>query len=487
MTKIRTRFAPSPTGYMHIGNLRTALYEYLVAKKEDDGVFILRIEDTDQGRLVEGATDIIYETLKQCGLNHDEGPDIGGNYGSYVQSERMQSGIYKEYAWKLVELGGAHVCFCQEEDIEEQRQVAQAKNISFKFDDPCKSLSQEEIKARIDAGEKYVIRQNINPEGTTSFEDEVYGTITVENSTLDESVLLKSDGFPTYNFANVIDDHMMEITHVVRGNEYLSSTPKYNLIYQSFGWNIPTYIHCPPVMKDEHHKLSKRNGDASFQDLVAKGYLPQAIINYIALLGWAPETEQEIYSLDELKKAFNVKRIGTSGAIFDIEKLTWMNGMYLRNMSMEDYTPLVMPYIEEAVKNPVYDKQEIAKILQPRVSILSEIVEMIDFFDNYPVYGNEFYINKKMKTNEEIALTSLIEARKVFDSLNSWNETVIHDAMMALVGTMQIKNGQLLYPVRIALSGKQFTPGGAIEIATILKKEETLRRMDASIAQLQNR
>lgn len=485
MTKVRTRFAPSPTGYMHIGNLRTALYEYLVAKKEEDGVFILRIEDTDQGRLVEGATDIIYETLKQCGLNHNEGPDIGGNYGPYVQSERMHSGIYKEYAMKLVELGGAHVCFCKEEDIEAQRQETMAAGLSFKYDDPCKHLSKEEIEARIAAGESYVIRQNIDPVGTTSFEDEVYGTITVDNATLDESILLKSDGFPTYNFANIIDDHMMEITHVVRGNEYLSSTPKYNLIYKAFDWQIPTYIHCPPVMKDEQHKLSKRNGDASFQDLVAKGYLPEAIINYIALLGWSPETDQEIYSLDELKKAFNVKRIGTSGAIFDIEKLTWMNGMYLRKMELDEFYELVLPYINQAVKTESYDKKEIAKILQTRVSVLNEIPEMIDFFDNYPVYSNELYINKKMKTNEEISLNSLIAARKELAELNEWNETSIHDTLMNLVQTLGIKNGQLLFPVRIAVSGKQMTPGGAIEIAEIIGKEEALRRIDSSIAQLQ--
>lgn len=485
MTKVRTRFAPSPTGYMHIGNLRTALYEYLVAKKEEDGVFILRIEDTDQGRLVEGATDIIYDTLKQCGLNHDEGPDNGGEYGPYVQSERMRSGIYKEYAHKLVELGGAHVCFCKEEDIEAQRQETMAAGLSFKYDDPCKHLSKEEIERRIAAGEAYVIRQNINPEGTTSFEDEVYGTITVDNSTLDESILLKSDGFPTYNFANIIDDHMMEITHVVRGNEYLSSTPKYNLIYQAFDWKIPTYIHCPPVMKDEQHKLSKRNGDASFQDLVAKGYLPEAIINYIALLGWAPETEQEIYSLDELKQAFNVKRINTSGAIFDIEKLTWMNGMYLRKMELDEFYELVLPYIDQAVKTEGYDKKEIAKILQTRVSVLTEIPEMIDFFDNYPTYSNELYINKKMKTNEEIALNSLIAARDCLANLNEWSEVAIHDALMELVQTLGIKNGQLLFPVRIAVSGKQMTPGGAIEIAEIIGKEETLRRIDASIQQLQ--
>ncbi len=483
MTKIRTRFAPSPTGYMHIGNLRTALYEYLVAKKED-GDFLLRIEDTDQGRLVEGATDIIYETLKQCGLMHDEGPDIGGKFGPYVQSERMKSGMYKDYAWELVNKGGAHVCFCQEHTIEEQRQIANASNVSFKFDDPCKHLSKEEVDERIAQNESYVIRQNINPEGTTSFNDEVYGVITVDNSTLDESVLLKSDGFPTYNFANVIDDHLMEITHVVRGNEYLSSTPKYNLIYQSFGWDIPTYVHCPPVMKDEHQKLSKRNGDASFQDLVTKGYLPEAIINYIALLGWAPETEQEIYSLEELKKAFNVKRINTSGAIFDIDKLSWMNGMYLRNMPFEEYFKLVLPYIENAVKSTSYDKKEIAKILQPRVTTLMEIEEMVDFFDTYAEFSNEFYINKKMKTNEEVALKSLEAVKAMLEKLSDWSFENIHDQMMNLVTVLEVKNGQVLFPTRIALSAKQFTPGGAIEIAQILGKEETLRRLEVAINNL---
>ncbi len=484
MTKVRTRFAPSPTGYMHIGNLRTALYEYLVAKKEEDGVFILRIEDTDQGRLVEGATDIIYETLKQCGLNHDEGPDVGGDFGPYVQSERMRSGIYKEYAMKLVELGGAHICFCKEEEIEAQRQEVMAAGLSFKYNDPCKHLSKEEIEARIAAGEPFVIRQNIDPTGTTSFVDEVYGTITVENSTLDESILLKSDGFPTYNFANIIDDHMMDITHVVRGNEYLSSTPKYNLVYQAFNWNIPTYIHCPPVMKDEHHKLSKRNGDASFQDLVAKGYLPEAIINYIALLGWSPETEQEIYSLDELKKAFNVKRIGTSGAIFDIEKLTWMNGMYLRKMTLDEFYEIALPYINQTVKNEAYDRKEIAKILQQRTNILTEIPEAIDFIETFPTYDNALYTNKKMKTNSEVALHSLTAARKELAGFEDWNEAALHDLLMNLVTKLGIKNGQLLYPVRIAISGKQMTPGGAIEIAAILGKEETLRRLDLSIAQL---
>ena len=334
MKKVRTRFAPSPTGYMHIGNLRTALYAYLVAKKAN-GDFILRIEDTDQNRLVEGATDIIYDTLKECHLQHDEGPDIGGEYGPYVQSERMASGIYKKYAMELVEKGAAHICFCKEEDIEEQKMIASARGESFLYRDPCKELTKEEIEARINNGEEYVIRQTIDPNGTTYFDDEVYGRITVNNDTLDEMILLKSDGYPTYNFANVIDDHLMEITDVVRGNEYLSSTPKYNLLYDAFGFEKPRYIHCPPVMKDEHAKLSKRNGDASFQDLVAKGYLPEAILNYIALLGWAPSEDREIYTLEELCQAFDVKRIGTSGAIFDIEKLKWMNGVYLRNMDFD--------------------------------------------------------------------------------------------------------------------------------------------------------
>lgn len=483
MKTIRTRFAPSPTGYMHIGNLRTALYEYLIAKKEN-GQFLLRIEDTDQSRLVDGATEIIYDTLRQCNLLHDEGPDVGGDCGPYIQSERMKSGIYKEHAQKLVELGGAHYCFCQEADIQAQREVAEARNVSFKFEDPCKHLSKEEIQERLAQGSPHVIRQTITPTGTTSFSDEVYGVITVENSTLDESVLLKSDGFPTYNFANVIDDHLMNITHVVRGNEYLSSTPKYNLVYQSFGWDIPVYVHCPPVMKDEQQKLSKRNGDASFQDLVQKGYLPEAIINYIALLGWAPETEQEIYTLEELAKAFNVKRIGTSGAIFDIDKLTWMNGMYLRNMDLDTYYNLVKPYIEKAVST-TYNHRSIAKILQQRANTLSEIEEMIDFFDEYPSFSTELYVNKKMKTTPEIALSSLKATKELFEKLSSWDETTIHDEIMNLAQTLEIKNGQLLYPVRIALSGKQFTPGGGIELAYILGKEESLSRLTKAIAQLE--
>ena len=481
---IRTRFAPSPTGYMHIGNLRTALYAYLVAKKDPNGVFILRIEDTDQGRLVEGATDIIYDTLSACGLKHDEGPDVGGDYGSYVQSERVKSGLYLKYAKELIQKDGAHYCFCDEEMINAQRELQEARGESFKFDDPCKNLSIEECEKRIENGEPYVIRQTIPTTGTTSFDDEVFGKITVENDTLDEQILMKSDGFPTYNFANVIDDHLMGITDVVRGMEYLSSSPKYNLIYEAFGWDIPRYIHCPPVMKDEHSKLSKRNGDASFQDLVAKGYLPEAILNYIALLGWSPSEDREIYTLDELVQAFDVKHIGTSGAIFDPEKLKWMNGMWLRGMDLDSYYELVKPYIDQAVKGN-FDKKAIAKVVQQRADTLVEIPPMLDFFDTFPAYDNDLYTNKKMKTNPEVALTSLKECRTALGNQEDWSEEALHTTLLELPKKLEVKNGIILFPLRLAITGKQFTPGGAVEIAAILGKEETLRRLDSSIAQLE--
>ena len=483
---IRTRFAPSPTGYMHIGNLRTALYAYLVAKKDPDGVFILRIEDTDQGRLVEGATDIIYETLKQCGLKHDEGPDVGGPVGPYVQSDRVKSGLYMKYAKELIAKGGAHYCFCDEDMINAQRELQEARGESFKYDDPCKKLSIEECENRIANGEKFVIRQTIPETGTTSFEDEVFGKITVDNETLDEQILIKSDGFPTYNFANVVDDHLMGITDVVRGMEYLSSTPKYNLIYDAFGWDIPRYIHCPPVMKDEHHKLSKRNGDASFQDLVAKGYLPGAILNYIALLGWSPEEDKEIFTLDELVKAFNVKHIGKMGAIFDPEKLKWINGMWLRNMDLDSYYDLVKPYIDEAVKGD-FDGKKIAAILQQRAQTLNEIPGMLDFFDTFPSYDSSLYVNKKMKTDEAVSLESLKACYELLESMDEadWNQEDLHTQLLALPKKMGRKNGQVLFPLRLAITGKQFTPGGAIEIADILGKKETLRRLDLSIKQLE--
>lgn len=480
--KTRTRFAPSPTGYMHIGNLRTALFEYLIAK-HDGGDFLLRIEDTDQGRKVEGAVDIIYDTLKNVGLNWDEGPDIGGDYGPYVQSERL--GMYKGYAEQLVKEGHAHYCFCSEEEIEEQRKLADSLGVSFKFKDPCKHLSQEEIQARLDAGEPYVIRQTIDHVGETSFDDMVYGHIEFDGDLLDEQILIKSDGFPTYNFANIIDDHTMNVTHVVRGNEYLSSTPKYNLLYDAFGWDRPVYVHVPPVMKDEKHKLSKRNGDASYQDLVAKGYLPEAVINYIALLGWAPETEQEIYSLQELIDVFDVARISRSPAIFDIDKLTWMNGVYLRGMDVDTYYETVRPYLEKAVKGP-YDLKAISRIIQPRIDVLNQIEESVDFFDELPDYDLEMYRHKKMKTTPEIALTSLKAARDALAALDDWsNEEKVHDVLLALPKEMGLKNGQVLWPVRTAVTGKQFTPGGAIEIDWILGKDEALRRIDLGIERLE--
>ena len=482
MNRIRTRFAPSPTGYMHIGNLRTALYAYLVAKKEN-GDFILRIEDTDQNRLVEGATDIIYDTLKACGLKHDEGPDVGGNYGPYVQSERMKKGIYKDYALRLVKSGHAHYCFCNEEDIEEQKKNADSKEASFMYKDPCKLLSKEEIDRKIEAGEPYVIRQTIVPSGTTTFSDEVYGDITVNNDELDEMILLKSDGFPTYNFANVVDDHLMEITDVVRGNEYLSSTPKYNLLYEAFGWEKPRYIHCPPVMKNEHEKLSKRNGDASFQDLVAKGYLPEAILNYIALLGWAPSEEREIYSLEELSQAFDVKRINTSGAIFDIEKLKWMNGVYLRNMDDESYAELLKPYIQKYV-DPKYDYRDIAKGLKDRVMILSDVEEMVDFFDQVKEFSPELYTNKKAKTDAETALKALELALPALKETETWNNDGIFASLAKVAGDNGLKNITLMYPLQVALSGKDRTPGGATLIAQILGKDECIARIEKAIPDL---
>ncbi|MBR2067687.1 MAG: glutamate--tRNA ligase [Solobacterium sp.] len=481
---IRTRFAPSPTGYMHIGNLRTALYAYLVAKKDPNGVFIMRIEDTDQGRLVEGATDIIFDTMKDCGLQHDEGPDVGGEYGPYVQSDRVKDGLYMEYAKKLIHRHGAHYCFCDQEMIDTQRELQEARGESFKFDDPCKALSIEEAEKRTENGEAFVIRQTIPTEGTTSFDDEVFGRITVDNTTLDEQILMKSDGFPTYNFANVIDDHLMGITDVVRGMEYLSSTPKYNLIYEAFDWDIPRYIHCPPVMKNEHEKLSKRNGDASYQDLVAKGYLPQAILNYIALLGWSPEEDKEIFTLDELVQAFNVKHIGTSGAIFDIDKLTWLNGMWLRNMPIDEYHSLIEPYIASAVKGN-YDHVKIAKIVQQRANTLVEIPEMLGFFDHFETFDKDLYNNKKMKTNPEISLISLKAAKEVLEQLNDYSEESLHEELLKLPEKLEMKNGQVLFPIRLAITGQQFTPGGAIEIASILGKEETLNRLEQSIEHLE--
>ena len=478
MTKIRTRFAPSPTGYMHIGNLRTALYAYLLTKSQG-GDFILRIEDTDQERYVDGAVDLIYRTLKETGLIHDEGPDIGGEYGPYIQSERRN--IYKEYAEKLVELGGAYYCFCDKERLDALRAQQEEAKVMPKYDGHCAKLSKEEIDAKIKAGVPYVIRQKIPRRGTTSFVDEIFGKITVDNATLDDNVLLKSDGLPTYNFANVIDDHLMNITHIIRGSEYLSSTPKYNLLYEAFGWEIPTYIHVSPVMKDAHKKLSKREGDASYEDFINKGYLKDAIINYIALLGWSPGGEQEIFTMDELISAFNLEGISKSPAIFDVQKLNWLNGEYIRKMSSEEFHDLALPYIKEAVKNEKIDTKKISDLLHQRCEKLSDIPEQIDFFDTLPEYSPELYFHKKMKTNEENSLESLKEVLPVLEALNDWTFDNIHNVLFDLIAKLEVKNGIILWPLRVAVSGKSFTPGGGVELADILGKEETLNRIRKGI------
>ena len=478
---VRTRFAPSPTGYMHVGNLRTALYAYLMAKSQN-GTFILRIEDTDQERYVEGAVDIIYNTLKEAGLNWDEGPDVGGPVGPYVQSERMS--MFKAYAEKLVESGHAYYCFCDKDRLEEVRVLQKASGQAPKYDGHCRDLSKEEVAEKLAAGIPYVIRQKMPTEGTTSFNDEVYGLITVDNSTLDDQILIKADGMPTYNFANVVDDHTMGITHVIRGSEYLSSTPKYNLLYEAFGWDIPVYIHCPPVMKNATEKLSKRNGDASYQDLVAKGYLPAAIVNYLALLGWAPKGEQEIFSMEELKKEFSVSGVSKSPSIFDNQKLDYINSEYLRALSLDEFHEVALPWIRQTVKKDV-DTKLIAKVLQARTEVLNQIPEQVDFVDELPEYDTALYVHKKMKTTEETSLEALSAALPVLESLEVFTEETIHDAMFQLIADMGVKNGWMLWPLRVAVSGKQFTPGGGIEICAILGKEESLARIRKGIELLQ--
>lgn len=481
MTEVRTRFAPSPTGYMHIGNLRTGLYAYLLAKK-NNGKFILRIEDTDQERYVEGAVDVIYNVLDETGLKHDEGPDIGGEYGPYVQSQRKE--IYKEYAKKLIDLNGAYYCFCTKEEIAAAREKHKlfGGGSPFKYTDPCRNLSKEEAEKKVAEGVPYVIRQRIPETGTTTFTDAVFGDITVENSTLDEGVLLKSDGLPTYNFANVIDDHLMHITHVMRGVEYLSSTPKYDILYNTFGWDIPVYIHLPLIMKEGGKKLSKREGDASFEDFRKKGYLVEAIVNYIALLGWNPGTEQEIFSLKELEQAFSIDGLSKSSAMFDIKKLNWMNGEYIRKMSLEEFNKIAEPYYSNAIKK--LDTLKISALLHDRTEVLSDIPDNIDFFEKLPDYDINLFVHKKMKTNLENSLSSLKAALEVLSDINDWNAENIEAALKDLIDKMGVKNGQVHWPIRTALSGKQFTPGGSIEIADILGKEETLRRIKIGIEKL---
>ena len=476
--EVRTRFAPSPTGYMHVGNLRTALYAYLLTKSKG-GKFILRIEDTDQERYVEGAVNIIYNTLKQTGLIWDEGPDIGGPVGPYIQSERM--GMFKEYALKLIESGHAYYCFCDKDRLEEVKTLQKASGMATKYDGHCRNLSKEEIDEKLAAGVPYVIRQKIPQEGTTTFHDLIFGDITVENSTLDDQILIKADGMPTYNFANVVDDHTMGITHVIRGNEYLSSTPKYNLLYEAFGWEIPTYIHCSPVMKNSTEKLSKRNGDASFQDLIAKGYLKDAVLNYIALLGWSPKGDREIFSLEEMIKEFDVSGISKSPAIFDIVKLNYINSEYIKALSLEQFHEIALPWIRESVKRTDVDTKFIASVLQNRTEVLNQIPEKIDFIDELPQYDIEMYTHKKMKTNSQTSLEALNAILPVLEELEDFTFENIHTALFELISKLEVKNGYILWPLRVATSGKQFTPGGGVEICTILGKEESIRRIKRGI------
>lgn len=479
--EVRTRFAPSPTGYMHIGNLRTALYAYLLAKA-NGGKFILRIEDTDQERYVDGAVDVIYRTMKDTGLIHDEGPDIGGDFGPYIQSERRD--LYKKYAEQLVESGHAYYCFCDKERLEELRAHQTVMKVPTKYDGLCSKLSKEEIQAKLDAGVPYVIRQKMPKTGKTTFKDEVFGEITVENAILDDNVLLKADGLPTYNFANVIDDHLMNITHIIRGSEYLSSTPKYNLLYEAFGWEIPTYIHVSPVMKDANNKLSKRHGDASYEDFIEKGYLKEAIVNYITLLGWAPGDEREKFTIDELIAAFDIKGISKSPAIFDEKKLAWLNGEYIRELSPEKFHEMALPFYNGVITNPAINLKDVSELLQPRCEKLSDIPEQVDFFDKLPEYDNELYTHKKMKTNPENSLEALNAALPVLEAIDDWTKENIHDELIALVERLELKNGRILWPVRVAVSGKAFTPGGGVELAYILGKDETIARIKKGIEQL---
>lgn len=482
--EVRTRFAPSPTGFMHLGGLRAALYGYLFARK-NGGKFILRIEDTDQVRFVEGATEVIYDTLRRCGMNWDEGPDVGGPVGPYIQSQRKD--LYLPYAQQLVKTGHAYYCFCTKEELEERRAACEAKGEVFKYDKHCLHLSQEEIQRKLDAGVPYVIRQNAPTTGETSYDDLVFGHMTFPNDTLDDMVLIKQDGMPTYNFANVIDDHLMGITHVVRGSEYLSSAPKYNLLYEAFGWEVPTYVHCSPVMRDSQHKMSKRHGDPSYEDLKAQGFLTPAILNYVALLGWSPRgerAEQEFFTMSELAEAFDIAGISKSPAIFDIEKLTYFNANYIRNMAPEDFARAAEPFIRQSVKNEAYSASEIAALLQARCERLTDIPEKVDFFDALPDYDLAFYTNKKSKTDAAVSLDMLQKVLPKLEALNDWSTDGIHDMLIAFAEELGVKNATLMWPLRIACAGKLVTPGGAVEICKIFGKDETIRRVKRGIEKL---
>lgn len=482
MGKVRTRFAPSPTGRMHVGNLRTALYAYLIAKHEG-GDFLLRIEDTDQERLVEGAVDIIYRTLEKAGLKHDEGPDKDGGVGPYVQSERQASGIYLEYAKKLIDKGEAYYCFCDKERLESLKTEVAGKEIVI-YDKHCLSLSKEEVEEKLAAGIPYVIRQNNPTEGKTVFQDDIYGEISVDNAELDDMILIKSDGYPTYNFANVVDDHLMGITHVVRGNEYLSSSPKYNRLYEAFGWEVPTYVHCPLITDEEHKKLSKRCGHSSFEDLLEQGFLPEAIINFVALLGWSPEEDREIYSLQELIEVFDYHHMSKAPSVFDFTKLKWMNGEYIKAMDFDAFYEMALPYLKQAVTKD-YDLKKIAEMVKTRIEVFPDIPSLIDFFEELPEYDTAMYAHKKMKTTPETSLEVLRELLPILDEQEDYSNDALYALLLEYVGKKGCKNGYVLWPVRTAVSGKQMTPCGATEMMEIVGKEESLKRIRKAIEMLE--
>ena len=481
MSTVKTRFAPSPTGRMHVGNLRTALYAYLIAKHEG-GKFMLRIEDTDQERFMEGALDIIYRTLAKTGLVHDEGPDKDGGVGPYVQSERQAQGLYMKYAKKLIEQGDAYYCFCDKERLESLKTEVAGKEITV-YDKHCLHLSKEEIEANLAAGKPYVIRINMPTEGTTTFHDELYGDITVENNELDDMILIKSDGYPTYNFANVVDDHLMGITHVVRGNEYLSSAPKYNRLYEAFGWEIPKYIHCPLITNEDHQKLSKRCGHSSYEDLLDQGFLTEAIVNFVALLGWSPSSDNEIFSLEELVKEFDYHRISKSPAVFDMVKLRWMNGEYMKKMDDDKFYEMALPYLKETITKDL-DFHKIAAMVKTRIEVFPDIKDHVDFFEKVPEYETSMYVHKKMKTNEETSLQVLSEVQPLLQAQEDFSNDALFEMLSAYAKEHGYKVGYVMWPIRTAVSGKQMTPAGATEILEVLGKEESLVRIQAAIAKL---
>ena len=481
MKTVRTRFAPSPTGRMHVGNLRTALYAFLIAKHEN-GQFLLRIEDTDQERYVEGAVDIIYRTMEKTGLIHDEGPDKDGGCGPYVQSERQASGIYLKYAKQLIDEGKAYYCFCTKERLEGLTTTVGDKEISV-YDKHCLSLSKEEIEKNLASGMPYVIRQNNPQEGTTSFHDEIYGDITVDNAELDDMILIKSDGYPTYNFANVIDDHLMGITHVVRGNEYLSSTPKYNRLYEAFGWDIPVYVHCPLITDEEHKKLSKRSGHSSYEDLIEAGFVSEAVVNFVALLGWSPEDNVEIMSLQELIEKFDYTKMSKSPAVFDYTKLKWMNGEYFKAMDPDVFYEMALPYLRDVIKKDL-DLKKIAEMVRTRIEIFPDIKDHVDFFEEVPDYDTAMYTHKKMKTDAASSLALLKDVLPLLEACDDFSNDSLFKLLSDFATEKEYKTGFVMWPIRTALSGKQMTPGGATELMEVLGKEESIRRIKDAIVKL---